>query len=172
MKNRKLLRSRENVECEGYCMSGATFPRKIEASANVMQGLTSSNFQGKFFMSINKSAWMTDEEFAREMLAGVNPCVIQRLQQFPPQSKLDPKDYGDQTSTITKQHLEINMDGLSVEKAIQDERLFILDYHDAFLPYLDKQTGSKVLCNKDNLILERRWHFKAIELSLTKKKIG
>ncbi|KAK2449589.1 linoleate 9S-lipoxygenase [Trifolium repens] len=92
-------------------------------------------------IQVDKSAWMTNEEFAREMLAGVNPCVIQRLQQFPPQSKLDPKDYGDQTSTITKQHLEINMDGLSVEKAIQDERLFILDYHDAFLPYLDKRTN-------------------------------
>jgi linoleate 9S-lipoxygenase len=93
-------------------------------------------FPTPHIIQVDKSAWMTDEEFAREMLAGVNPCVIQRLREFPPQSKLDPKDYGDQTSTITKQHLEINMDGLSVEKAIQDERLFILNYHDAFLPYL------------------------------------
>jgi len=25
-------------------------------------------------------SWMTDEEFGREMLAGVHPCRIQRLQ--------------------------------------------------------------------------------------------
>jgi len=35
---------------------------------------------------------------------------------FPPQSKLDPNVYGDQTSTITKEHLESNTDGLTVEK--------------------------------------------------------
>lgn len=50
------------------------------------------------------------------MLAGLNPVVIQLLQEFPPKSKLDRETYGNQNSTITKSHIEERLDGLSVEE--------------------------------------------------------
>ncbi|RZB97661.1 Seed linoleate 9S-lipoxygenase-2 isoform D [Glycine soja] len=120
---------------------------------------------------VSKSAWMTDEEFAREMIAGVNPCVIRRLQEFPPQSKLDPSVYGDQTSKMTIDHLEINLEGLTVDKAIKDQRLFILDHHDTFMPFLrriDESKSSKAYATRTILFLKDDGTLKplAIELSL------
>lgn len=44
--------------------------------------------------------------------------LIIKLQEFPPTSKLDPTVYGDQSSKIRKEHIESNLDGLTVEEAI------------------------------------------------------
>ncbi|EEF45385.1 lipoxygenase, putative [Ricinus communis] len=118
----------------------------------------------------DKSAWRTDEEFAREMLAGVNPVIISRLQEFPPPSKLDPKEYGNQKSSITKEHVEKSMNGLTVDQAIRNNKLFILDHHDALMPYLTKinSTTTRTYATRTILLLQDDGTLKplAIELSL------
>ncbi|CAJ1955468.1 unnamed protein product [Sphenostylis stenocarpa] len=122
-------------------------------------------------IQVSRSAWMTDEEFAREMLAGVNPNLIRLLQEFPPQSKLDGQVYGDHTtSQITKEHLEPNLEGLTVDEAIQSKRLFLLDHHDSIMPYLGRinATSTKAYATRTILFLKNDRTLKpvAIELSL------
>lgn len=118
----------------------------------------------------NKSAWRSDEEFGREMLAGVNPVIIRRLQEFPPTSKLDPKVYGNQNSAIRKEHIENNLNGQTVDQAITNNRLFILDHHDALMPYLTRinSTTTKTYASRTLLLLQDDGTLKplAIELSL------
>ncbi|KAB2620822.1 linoleate 9S-lipoxygenase 5 [Pyrus ussuriensis x Pyrus communis] len=118
----------------------------------------------------DKSAWRTDEEFAREMLAGINPVTIRRLQEFPPASKLDQKAYGDQTSRITKEHITHNLKGLSIDEAIDNNKLFILDHHDSIMPYLRgiNTTSTKTYASRTLLFLQDDGTLKplAIELSL------
>ncbi|KAL6324157.1 hypothetical protein AAG906_006428 [Vitis piasezkii] len=118
----------------------------------------------------DKSAWRTDEEFAREMLAGLNPVVIRLLQEFPPKSKLDPEVYGNQNSSITKEHIENHLDDLTINQAMEKKRLFILDHHDVFMPYLRRinTTSTKTYASRTLLFLKDDGTLKplAIELSL------
>ncbi|XP_023545235.1 linoleate 9S-lipoxygenase 6-like [Cucurbita pepo subsp. pepo] len=118
----------------------------------------------------DKSAWRTDEEFAREMLAGVNPICISRLQQFPPVSKLDPSVYGNQNSTISEENIKYGLNGLSVNEAIEQNKLYILDHHDALMPYLRKinSTSTKTYATRTLLLLQDDGTLKplVIELSL------
>ncbi|XVE89675.1 hypothetical protein DITRI_Ditri20bG0015000 [Diplodiscus trichospermus] len=119
----------------------------------------------------NPTAWRTDEEFAREMLAGLNPVVIRLLKEFPPTSDLDPQVYGDHSSSITKEHIEYNLDGLSVEEALGSNRLFILDHHDSIMTYLRRindNTSSKAYASRTILFLRGDETLKpvVIELSL------
>ncbi|KAF5782036.1 putative linoleate 9S-lipoxygenase [Helianthus annuus] len=116
------------------------------------------------------SAWSTDEEFAREMLAGVNPVSIQLLKEFPPTSKLDAQVYGSQHSSIRPHHIEEHLDGLDVDEVVKANRLFILDYHDLLMPYVKRinETSSKIYATRTLLLLQKDGTLKpiAIELSL------
>ncbi|KAG2579853.1 hypothetical protein PVAP13_6NG315500 [Panicum virgatum] len=87
----------------------------------------------------DKFAWLRDEEFARETLAGMNPYAIELVREFPLKSKLDPAVYGPAESSITAEVLEQQMGCvMTVAEALKQKRLFMLDYHDLFLPYVHK----------------------------------
>lgn len=121
-------------------------------------------------MAEDTEAWRSDEEFGREMLAGVNPVIIRRLQEFPPTSKLDRNLYGDHTSSITAAHIEKNLEGRTVEEALKENKLFILDHHDALIPYLNRINSgdNKIYATRTLLLLKDDSTLKplAIELSL------
>ncbi|XP_073393492.1 probable linoleate 9S-lipoxygenase 5 isoform X2 [Physcomitrium patens] len=89
-------------------------------------------------IAVDETAWTMDEEFAREMLAGLNPVVIERLREFPIKSKLDEDTYGDPVSAITAEHIEPFLEDMDVRTALEGHKLFVLDYHDAFLPFVSK----------------------------------
>ncbi|XP_047315351.1 probable linoleate 9S-lipoxygenase 5 isoform X2 [Impatiens glandulifera] len=105
----------------------------------------------------DKSAWRTDEEFGREMLAGVNPVCIRRLLEFPPVSNLDPEVYGNQNSSMSRNEIESRMKGLTIDEAIAENKLFILDHHDALMPYLKRindNTTTKTYASRTLLLLQ------------------
>lgn len=99
---------------------------------------TTLEFPSPGVFGANKDAWKDDLEFGRQRLAGKNPCVIELLKVFPPVSKLDSEIYGDPVSAITAYDIEPLIEGLSVEEALEKKRLFILDYHDVFMPYVNR----------------------------------
>ncbi|KAF3574398.1 hypothetical protein F2Q69_00060974, partial [Brassica cretica] len=122
-------------------------------------------------LSKDKNAWLRDDEFARQAIAGINPVNIERVKTFPPVSNLDPEIYGPQHSALTSDHIIGHLDGLSVQQALEENRLFMLDYHDIFLPFLDRINaldGRKAYATRTIFFLTRLGTLKpvAIELSL------
>ncbi|KAK4254871.1 hypothetical protein QN277_007950 [Acacia crassicarpa] len=83
--------------------------------------------------------WFRDEEFARQTVAGLNPFSITLVTEWPLRSKLDPDIYGPQESAITSEIIDKEIGGLlTAEQAVEQKKLFILDYHDLLLPYVSK----------------------------------
>ncbi|XP_024985792.1 linoleate 13S-lipoxygenase 2-1, chloroplastic-like [Cynara cardunculus var. scolymus] len=87
----------------------------------------------------DKFFWIKDEEFCRQTLAGLNPCGIHLVKEWPLKSKLDPEVYGPPESAITKEIVEHVIGGfIPLEQALERKKLFIIDYHDILLPYVNK----------------------------------
>ncbi|EEC78940.1 hypothetical protein OsI_19383 [Oryza sativa Indica Group] len=110
-------------------------------------------------------AWRSDEEFAREMLAGLNPVVIKRLEVFPPNK-----------SKITTDDIMTQIGGLTIQQAMEQKRMYILDHHDYLMPYLRRinTEGVCVYASRTLLFLRDDGALRpvAIELSLPDGGVG
>ncbi|KAJ7556901.1 hypothetical protein O6H91_05G103500 [Diphasiastrum complanatum] len=119
----------------GEAKSAETLP---EQSAVADPDHTSPNYPVPMVIAADDMAWMSDVEFARQTLAGLNPVVIKSLKVFPPESNLDPEIYGKRGSALTAVDLEPQLEGLSVQQAVEQKKLFVLDYYDSYMPFLDR----------------------------------
>ncbi|XP_010415331.1 PREDICTED: lipoxygenase 6, chloroplastic-like [Camelina sativa] len=93
----------------------------------------------------DRFAWLRDNEFGRQALAGVNPVNIELLKELPIRSNLDPALYGPQESALTEEVIarEVEHYGTTIEKALEEKRLFLVDYHDILLPFVEKINSIK-----------------------------
>ncbi|KAK2990146.1 hypothetical protein RJ640_008410 [Escallonia rubra] len=119
----------------------------------------------------DKFAWLRDDEFARQAIAGVNPVTIEKLQVFPPVSKLDPEIHGPQESALRDEDIVGHLNGMTVRQALEANKLFIVDHHDIYLPFLDRINaldGRKAYATRTIFFLTPLGTLKpiAIELSL------
>ncbi|XP_057953538.1 linoleate 13S-lipoxygenase 2-1, chloroplastic [Malania oleifera] len=112
-------------------------PRLVKAISDAEDNVL--RFETPELYERDKFAWFRDEEFSRQTLAGLNPYSIQLVTEWPLKSKLDPNIYGSPESAITTEMVEQQIRGfMTIDEAIKNKKLFILDYHDAFLPYVNK----------------------------------
>ncbi|CAM6039179.1 unnamed protein product [Sphagnum compactum] len=115
--------------------------------------------------------WSTNEEFTREFVAGLNPMVITRVTEFPLKSKMDPFQYGDPVSAITAKHVDPQLpDGLNVYTALAANKLFVVDYHDTYITYINRinaQPGVAFYASRTLLFLTSDGTLQVLAIELT-----
>ncbi|RDX61857.1 Linoleate 13S-lipoxygenase 2-1, chloroplastic, partial [Mucuna pruriens] len=131
----------DNLFDEGLCLPPLEgkglirniLPRLIRSIKETEKDIL--RFEPPATMDKDRFFWLRDEEFGRQTLAGLNPCCIQLVTEWPLKSKLDPEIYGPAESAITTELIEEEIKGFfTVQEAIKQKKLFILDYHDLLLP--------------------------------------
>ncbi|KAI4324284.1 hypothetical protein L6164_023836 [Bauhinia variegata] len=114
----------------------AIMPRLVKNIAD--SGGHVLRFETPEAMNRDRFFWFRDEEFARQTVAGLNPYSIRLVTEWPLKSKLDPEIYGPVESAITSEIINREIGGIvTVEKAVEQKKLFILDYHDLLLPFVN-----------------------------------
>ncbi|KAM1010988.1 hypothetical protein ACFX2C_046394 [Malus domestica] len=126
-------------------------------------------------LSKDRLVWLRDDEFGRQAVAGVNPLSIQRLKVFPPESKLDAVVYGPLESALKEEHILPNLYGMTVQQALDENKLYIVDYHDVYLPFLDRINaldGRKAYATRTIYFLTPTGALKPIAIELTLPNTG
>ncbi|XP_073226130.1 linoleate 13S-lipoxygenase 2-1, chloroplastic-like isoform X2 [Cicer arietinum] len=122
---------------KGFLNLRTVLPRLVKCVQDTRNDFL--RFETPATMDKDRFFWFRDEEFGRQTIAGLNPCCIQLVTEWPLKSKLDPNIYGPAESAITTEIIEREISGFTtVEKAIKEKKLFILDYHDFFLPLVEE----------------------------------
>ncbi|KAI4324280.1 hypothetical protein L6164_023833 [Bauhinia variegata] len=115
----------------------ALFLRLIRAILKTEQNFL--RFDTPSPMDRDRFFWLSDEEFGRQTLAGLNPCCLQLVTEWPLKSKLDAEVFGCPKSAITTEIVEREIRGFcNIDEAIKQKKLFVLDYHDLLLPFVEQ----------------------------------
>ncbi|BFG20111.1 hypothetical protein CerSpe_063840 [Prunus speciosa] len=124
----------------------------------------------------DKFAWFRDEEFSRQTLAGLNPYSIELITEWPLKSKLDPEIYGPPESLITTELVEKEIKGcMTVDEALKRKKMFILDYHDLYMPYVNKVReieGTTLYGSRTLLFLTEDGTLRPVAIELTRPPVG
>ncbi|CAN6567371.1 unnamed protein product [Malus baccata var. baccata] len=124
----------------------------------------------------DKFAWFRDEEFSRQTLAGLNPYSIELVTEWPLKSKLDPEIYGPPESLITTEVIEKEIKGcMTVNEALERKKMFILDYHDLLMPYVNKVReikGTTLYGSRTLFFLTEDGTLRPVAIELTRPPVG
>ncbi|KAM2719423.1 hypothetical protein EV2_040722 [Malus domestica] len=124
----------------------------------------------------DKFAWFRDDAFSRQTLAGLNPYSIELVTEWPLKSKLDPKIYGCPKSSITTEVVEKAIKGcMTVNEALERNKMFILDYHDLLMPYVNKVReieGTTLYGSRTLFFLTEDGTLRPIAIELTRPPVG
>ncbi|KAL5708017.1 linoleate 13S-lipoxygenase [Ranunculus cassubicifolius] len=149
-------------------------PRLVKALVEVKEDLLL--FETPEMMDRDKFSWLKDGEFSRQTLAGMNPYSIQLVTEWPLMSKLDPEIYGPAESAITKEIIEREIKGImTVDEAIKRKKLFVVDYHDVLIPYVEKVRALKgtTLYGSRTLFFQcEQSTLRPVAIELTRPKMG
>ncbi|KAI5390610.1 hypothetical protein KIW84_075781 [Lathyrus oleraceus] len=133
-------------------------------------------FETPATMDKDRFFWFRDEEFGRQTIAGLNPCCIQLVTEWPLKSKLDPNVYGPAESAITTDIVEKQIRGFTtVEDAIKQKKLFVLDYYDFFLPLVEevrKLEGTTLYGSRTLFFLNEDGTLRSLAIELARPPIG
>ncbi|WCJ18988.1 lipoxygenase 2 [Euphorbia peplus] len=150
-------------------------PRLLK-SATIDDGNDLFSFETPDLMQRDKFSWFQDEEFSRQTLAGLNPFSIELVREWPIKSKLDPSIYGTPESLLSKELIEYEICGtMTLDEAFEEKRLFLLDYHDLFMPYVAKVRaleGTTLYGSRTLFFLTKKGTLKPVAIELTRPPIG